>query len=295
VIVRGRASIECRPPSFVLVDEGDTVSYFRGSTAPPASWNTRGFNDAGWSRGDLGIGYGDGDDATILTDMEDNYVSVYCRMVFDLADHGITESGVTSLDLAVRFDDGVVIYLNGDEVARANLPSGGISNTTVAASTVGNAPTFCDVFESTDDASGGCMIVRLPVESLVDGVNVLAASVHNRNLGSSDLTFVPTLVAQGLVVPPGPVFRRGDADDNGRLEVTDAVRILLWLFAGASAPTCVDTADVDNNGSGEVSDVIGLLGYLFRAGPPPAEPGPARCGLDDDIESGCDEYTSCGI
>jgi len=292
-VVRGSSSVECLAPSFTLVDEGDTVAYFPGETEPPTGWRARGFDDGDWSHGDLGIGYGDGDDATILDDMRNRYVSVYCRMIFDLADQDLRVNDVTRAELAVRFDDGVVLHLNGTEIGRANMAAGAVSNTTTAAVTVGNAASVCDILDGPGDSASGCVVIPLPLEYLVGGENVLAASVHNASPSSSDLTFIPTLVARGSIVPAGALFRRGDVDDNGTLEVTDAVHILLWLFAGAGAPGCFDSADVDNNGSGEISDVVGLLGYLFQAGPPPMDPGPTSCGLDDEPDAGCDDYRSC--
>ncbi|HVR75576.1 MAG TPA: PKD domain-containing protein, partial [Planctomycetota bacterium] len=48
---------------------------------------------------------------------------------------------------------------------------------------------------------------------------------------------------------PGAVFHRGDADDNGSLQLTDALRILGFLVLGGPPPTCLDAGDADDNGS----------------------------------------------
>ncbi len=61
-----------------------------------------------------GIGYGDDDDSTVLTDMQSEYISVYMRRSFNVEDH----TQVTGLTLAVNYDDGFVAYINGTEVAR---------------------------------------------------------------------------------------------------------------------------------------------------------------------------------
>ena len=53
--------------SFIRV--GDTWRYFKGTEEPPATWNMLAFDDSGWLSGPTGIGYSDGDDATILDDM----------------------------------------------------------------------------------------------------------------------------------------------------------------------------------------------------------------------------------
>ncbi|MBI4605323.1 MAG: hypothetical protein HY721_25445 [Planctomycetes bacterium] len=100
------------------------------------------------------------------------------------------------------------------------------------------------------------------------------------------------------VVPPGTLFHRGDSDDNGELQLTDAIRILGYLFLGSVAPSCLEAADADNNGKLELTDAIRILGFLFLGAAAPAPPGPppADCGLDppDTGDLGCETYTRCG-
>jgi hypothetical protein len=94
----------------------------------------------------------------------------------------------------------------------------------------------------------------------------------------------------------GPVFHRGDSDDNGQLQLTDAVRILGFLFLGGQAPTCFDAADADDNGQLQLTDAVRILGFLFLGGAPPAPPGPppAPCGPDPSaVHLGCAQYGRC--
>ncbi len=97
--------------------------------------------------------------------------------------------------------------------------------------------------------------------------------------------------------PAGQLFHRGDSDDNGDLQLTDAVRILGFLFLGQAPPTCLEAADADNNGKLELTDAVRILGFLFLGGPAPAPPGspPGDCGLDpvDTGDLGCESYTHC--
>lgn len=90
-------------------------------------------------------------------------------------------------------------------------------------------------------------------------------------------------------------FRRGDADDSGRLNITDAIFVLNWLFLGSANPGCTDAADVDDNGRNNITDAIQLLQFLFLGGPPPPAPGRDDCGIDPSADplSDCD-YQSCG-
>ncbi|MBI4602973.1 MAG: hypothetical protein HY721_13530 [Planctomycetes bacterium] len=86
-----------------------------------------------------------------------------------------------------------------------------------------------------------------------------------------------------------PQFRRGDANSSGRLNVADAIGILLHLFQGGPL-ACPDAADFDDIGSVEWDDAILLLRYLFLGLDAPEPPGPGRCGEDptpDDLPE-CD-------
>jgi len=101
--------------------------------------------------------------------------------------------------------------------------------------------------------------------------------------------------------PVQPKFHRGDADDNGSLQLTDAVRILNFLFLGTGRIDCMDAGDVDNNGSIQLTDAVRILNVLFLGTgsiPDPAPPGPSfgdkPCGPDpDDKHLGCQTYTHC--
>jgi PKD repeat protein len=101
----------------------------------------------------------------------------------------------------------------------------------------------------------------------------------------------------GDIGPIGALFHRGDSDDNGQLQLTDAVRILGYLFLGQAAPTCLEAADSDNNGQLQLTDAVRILGYLFlgQAAPAPPGPPPAQCGPDPPgtRDLGCAAYTHC--
>ncbi|MBI4603231.1 MAG: choice-of-anchor D domain-containing protein [Planctomycetes bacterium] len=89
--------------------------------------------------------------------------------------------------------------------------------------------------------------------------------------------------------PPtgAPLFRRGDANDSGRIDLSDAVFVLGWLFLGGAEPACRDAADADDSGKIEITDAVFLLGWLFLGGRPPPPPGPV-CGPDPgDDALGC--------
>ena len=67
-------------------------------------------------------------------------------------------------------------------------------------------------------------------------------------------------------------FKRGDADLNGTIEITDALVILGFLFLGDSILSCLAAADIQDDNNVDISDAIGIFGYLFKGEAPPAEP-----------------------
>jgi hypothetical protein len=90
-------------------------------------------------------------------------------------------------------------------------------------------------------------------------------------------------------------FRRGDADANGVVNITDSIFILNALFQGGTQPACPDAADTDDNAIVNITDAVFLLDALFRGGTQPPAPGTLNCGPDgttDDTLTAC-SYTTC--
>lgn len=159
----------------VAVEIGDEWLYRKGTEAAPLDWITAGFDDASWLAGNTGIGYGDGDDETTLADMSGSYLTVYARKV-------LTYDGsfnINSLMLEISYDDGFVAYINGQEVARDNMPAGQPSYDTQATTAIEPTTNFYDL-------SGFIGLIG-------NGNNVLAIEVHNASITSSDLSFLPRL------------------------------------------------------------------------------------------------------
>ncbi|MBI4605110.1 MAG: lamin tail domain-containing protein [Planctomycetes bacterium] len=171
------------PVSFVL--PGDDWRFFRGVTDPPAAWRDLSFVDDAWEEGPSGIGYGDGDDATLLTDMEGSYLAVFARRRFQVAD----ASKVESLALWVDYDDGFIAYLNGVEVARANVAEAGASGAAGGSHEAGVPEEFP---------------IPAPAALLRTGINVLAVEGHNSDLASSDFSLAPSLSGALAGEGPGP-------------------------------------------------------------------------------------------
>ncbi len=152
-----------------------TRKYFMPVIEPPATWNEIDFDDAFWSSGPGGIGYGDGDDGTVIA----STISVYSRNSFFVTDTSVIESA----KLHVDYDDAFVAYLNGVEIARStNL--------------LGSPPAY-DAYSTIDHEAA--MYAGYPAELwnipadvinalLVEGENCFSLQVHNATPGSTDLS-----------------------------------------------------------------------------------------------------------
>jgi hypothetical protein len=68
---------------------------------------------------------------------------------------------------------------------------------------------------------------------------------------------------------PPAVLRRGDSNGDGELDISDAVFLLLHLFAAGRSPGCADAADASDDGFLDISDPIAILGQLFLGQEPP--------------------------
>jgi hypothetical protein len=97
-------------------------------------------------------------------------------------------------------------------------------------------------------------------------------------------------------LPPSAVFKRGDSNTDGSINLTDPVYTLNYLFLGGPAPTCEDAADADDSGQLNLTDAVYTLNYLFLGGLPPSPPGPETCGVDPtDDDLTCEIYPDCEI
>ncbi len=188
---------ECLPETSTVISIGDTWKYFKGISSQDSGWKDIAFDDSAWLEGPTGIGYGDGDDATVLSDMQNNYISVYARKTFNISNR----LSITAISLHIDYDDGFVAYLNGNEVARGNMPDGTPDNNTFSTGReAGTVATF--------DLSSY-------KNYLVSGNNVLAIEVHNKTLSSSDLTLIPELIIEETPDNTTPVDYYCDNDSDG--------------------------------------------------------------------------------
>ncbi|MGE3163555.1 MAG: peroxidase family protein [Planctomycetota bacterium] len=91
-----------------------------------------------------------------------------------------------------------------------------------------------------------------------------------------------------------PDFGRGDCNQDGMLDVADAVSMITYLFSGQTVNIgCEDACDVNDDGAHDISDVIYPVNFLFQGGPQPPAPF-GVCGSDPSYDTkGCYSYAGC--
>jgi hypothetical protein len=213
------------PLSVELVAEDARWRYLDTGVYPGGRWKRPEFDDSGWPRGRAQLGYGEGDEATVVSyggDPTARHITTWLRTSFALSNPDEFER----LQLRLLFDDGAVVYLNGVEVARARMPSGVITPDTLASgSASGNEEvTFTPfVFDVAH-------LRELHPHLLAVGRNVLAIELHQASRSSNDLSLAAELVGlrrgatllerrsawryRDTGLDPGPSWKEPSFDDS---------------------------------------------------------------------------------
>lgn len=192
-----------------LIDDGYPMKFFRGRQEPPGltlDWKDTAYNDVIWETGIGSVGYGDGDDQTLLVDMENQYGSVFVRIPFQYD----PAHPLVHLNFSVLYDDGFIAYLNGQEILRENVTGIPFHNKHAD----GNHES--EVYEaySLDSA--------LPL--LRDGQNMLALFGANVSEGSSDFSLGVKL--------------DGTAADENRLLISGSANAVGTRFIEINGERC---------------------------------------------------------
>jgi hypothetical protein len=157
-----------------IIQSGSKWKYYADSSYPAGSWKAAVYDDSSWSEGNAQLGFSpEGEDGETTT-LVSGY-NTYCfRKEFQITD----VDHVVSFRIYLVRDDGAIVYLNGTELFRSNMPVGAISHSTAASSNVeGINEGVLAVYDVTD------------LSALVNGTNVFAVEVHQYEASSPDLGF----------------------------------------------------------------------------------------------------------
>lgn len=181
----GASNVEPVYADVPLLAAGSTWKYWDAGTSPGDGWASAGFDDSAWAIGAGPLGYGDTHQVTTIgyggVDAA-KHITTWFRTTVDAP--AIT---LATLTIGLLRDDGAVVYLNGVEVVRDNLPEGEITAATLASGSVGSADETAYWEYELDPAA------------IQGGTNTIAVELHQAASTSSDLGFDLSLAGQVLV------------------------------------------------------------------------------------------------
>jgi hypothetical protein len=176
-----------------LISNGSSWKYLDDGSNQGTAWYGTGFNDASWASGNAELGYGDGDETTVVSfgpSSTSKYITTYFRKVINIP----STAGFLYYTINFRRDDGSVIYINGTEVNRNNMPTGTILNTTPASTACGDDGATIQTF-------------TVAAGTFTNGNNTVAVEIH-QNIGtSSDITLEFELL--GVTFIPAATLIKG--------------------------------------------------------------------------------------
>jgi len=161
--------------STTLIPYNSSWKYLDKGTNQGTAWRAASFNDAAWVSGNAQLGYGDGDEATIVSygsRSSNKYITTYFRKTISVPDI----SQFIGYTLSLKRDDGAVVYLNGTEIFRTNMPSGTIGYTTRATA-------------AASDDGNTAQVKALTSSQIIQGTNTIAVEIHQNVNTSSDCSF----------------------------------------------------------------------------------------------------------
>lgn len=203
-----------RPAHAILIARFSCWRYWDLADIPGPRWMDYGFDDSAWKTGKAELGYGDSQTTTLSfgSISDQKRTTSYYRQPFSVTNIG----GLAALFVRVWRDDGVALYLNGQEVMRDNLPGGVITPGTYALTNIANM-SETEPIEFEIAASG-----------LITGWNVLAAEIHQDRPDSSDINFGLEL----SLVPAGVTMTRTECANDNPIGVSQAVLLELGCMDG---------------------------------------------------------------
>ncbi|RIK76721.1 MAG: hypothetical protein DCC68_18745 [Planctomycetota bacterium] len=170
------------PAATILIPSGSDWKYLDDGSNQGVAWRAPAFDDSAWPVGPAQFGYGEGDESTVIDDVGPGgkITTHYFRKSFTIQN---IEFGNQAC-LGLLRDDGAVVYVNGVEVGRTNMPGGAINFLTQASG------------PAADDGQTFQMF-PINVGFLNQGSNLIAVELHQAlNATDSDASFDAFLFAE---------------------------------------------------------------------------------------------------
>jgi hypothetical protein len=169
-------------PDPAILNFGANWKWAFPDAGAPADWAQPGFDDSAWATGPAELGFGDGDEKTVIsTAPAPRPITAYFRTTVDIKD----PTAFAAILADVIRDDGAVIYVNGVEVARDNMPAGAVTPSTKAPLAITDRT-----------AERTPVTVTIPASAFKPGANTTAVEVHGNDRYTGDLSFDVKLTGQ---------------------------------------------------------------------------------------------------
>lgn len=244
-----------------FITNGDNWKFLDDGSNQGIAWRVPDFDDASWDSGPAELGYGDGDEATVVASGPSGarIPTTYFRKKVTIPD----PASFGDFELSITYDDAYVVYVNGSEVARhASLPSN---------------PAF-DLYSGNVVGNNDIDTLSIPASAFSPGENTIAVEIHQGNANSSDVSFDLALIGR----PPG-------GGETITLDLPETIDEPLWIKsrtynAGTGTWSAMTQAFFSIAGPAEPVDIrISEVHYH------PSEPTAAELAIDptfdqDDFE-----------
>lgn len=221
---------------YPLFDNDDSWSYYDKGSLDGKNWKATSYSTSGWSTGNAPLGYINGDtwpDIHIKTKTTEKHPTYYFRKTFNL---DVVPTADDQFELSFMADDGCVVYINGKEVGRWNMPSGTITYNTFAT-------TYCDQYSFPQ-------VMTIPASYFTSGNNVIAVEVHNNNDTSSDAVWFATLSTTARKMSDEELI-----STDSQIKLTDNAQLIAIfekendeeIFALNHVPVRINEVSADND------------------------------------------------
>ncbi len=225
--------------------------YLVTATDQGTAWRAGDFPETGWLTGNTEMGYNDGDEVTVIEDdatpgipasSSTRNITTYFRKSFTVTN----PSQYAGFTLDLLRDDGAVVYVNGTEVARPNMPA---APAVISWGTLALASN-----ENTLDS------ISVPPALIREGTNVIAVEIHQNTAASTDISF--NCAISGL---------RVNATTPLYLTTPGAVNLKARALSGGVWSALADTTFYSDTQAAAPGNVV-ITEIMYH----PADPTPAE-------------------
>ncbi|MGA3145233.1 MAG: SGNH/GDSL hydrolase family protein [Verrucomicrobiota bacterium] len=218
-----------------LIHGGDVWKYSDTGQDLGTNWSQPNYDDSGWASGAARLGYGDPAVFTTVsfgTNASSKHITTYFRDSFVVPG----DVAFTNLNFRLSRVDGAVVWLNGQEAFRTNMPTGPITYTTLAS-----------MWTIVQDTPYTFYPTNIAVSNLPAGTNLVAVEVHLYLANRTSLGFDMELIGTGCFSPSLSIASAGNnifltwpvANGTGYTlySSTDLTAPESWTIAAATIQT----------------------------------------------------------